>query len=261
VLTRYYCCRNHDLLRAGSDDRLCPERNIRANELDEYVFEQVRQALLAPDQLLAAERAVLTRAPDENELVAAQLKRLDTAIEAKERERARLLDAYQAGLLGLEELTRRTGGLTARRAELTREKETLSRRSAELAAQNHMRRRLAGFSNRVAASLDGLDFAGRQRLIRLVVEKVCVTGWRVEIHIKIPLPNDPPPDEDRPDHRPSGPDPTPGPPRPKPPSSDVRLRSDHRDGARRDTATDHPATARTCPPRDHVYPPPGDRCA
>ena len=30
---------------------------------------------------------------------------------------------------------------------------------------------------------------------------------------------------------------------------------------RRDTATDHPATARTCPPRDHVYPPPGDRYA
>jgi site-specific DNA recombinase len=96
TLTRYYYCRNHDLLRAGSKDRLCPERNIRPNDLDQYVFEQVRQALLAPDQLLAAERAVLTGAPHENELVAAQLKRPDTAIEAKERERARLLDAYQA---------------------------------------------------------------------------------------------------------------------------------------------------------------------
>ena len=30
---------------------------------------------------------------------------------------------------------------------------------------------------------------------------------------------------------------------------------------RRDTATDQPATARTCPPRDHVYLPPGDRYA
>jgi hypothetical protein len=177
---------------------------------------------------------VLTGSPDENELVAAQLKRLDIAIEAKERERARLLDAYQAGLLELKELTRRTGILATRRAELTREKDTLSRRSAELAAQNHLRRRLAGFSDRVAASLDDLDFGGRRRLLRLVVEKVCVTGWRVEIHLKIPLPNEPPPHEDRPDHRPPGPDPpTPGPPRPKPPSNDVRLRSDHRDGTRR----------------------------
>jgi hypothetical protein len=77
------------LLRAGSPERLCPERNIRANELDQYVFEQVRQALLDPQQLLAAERALLAGAPDENELVAAQLKRLDSAIDAKERERAR----------------------------------------------------------------------------------------------------------------------------------------------------------------------------
>ena len=63
---------------------------------------------------------MLTGAPDENELVTTQLKRLDTAIGAKERERARLLDAYQTGLLGLEELTHRTGILAARRAELTR---------------------------------------------------------------------------------------------------------------------------------------------
>jgi hypothetical protein len=32
----------------------CPERNIRADELDEYVFAQVRQALLDPRQLIAA---------------------------------------------------------------------------------------------------------------------------------------------------------------------------------------------------------------
>jgi len=77
-----------------------------------------------------------------------------------------------------------------------------------------------------------------------VVEKVCVTGWRVEIHLKIPLPNEPPPDEDRPDHRPSGPDPTPGPPRPKPPSSDLRLRSDHRAAARGHPTAADPAPAR-----------------
>ena len=194
--------RNHDVLRAGSEDRLCPERYIRANELDQYVFEQVRQALLDPQQLLAGERAVLAGAPDENELIARQLKRLDTAIDAKQRERARLLDAYQAGLIDLDELTRRTSALTARHDQLVHEKETLTTRSAELATQNRLRRRLAGFSERIAASLDDLDFDGRQRLLRLVVEKVRVTGWRVEIHLKIPLANEPPPDADPPEHGP-----------------------------------------------------------
>jgi site-specific DNA recombinase len=223
---RYYECRNHDLLRAGSPERLCPERNIRANELDQYVFEQVRQALLDPQQLLAAERALLAGAPAENELVAAQLKRLDSAIDAKERERARLLDAYQAGLIELAELTRRTAALTARRRELLHEKDTLTTRSAELSTQNRLRRRLADFSERIVASLDALDFKGRQRLLRLVVERVRVNGWRVEIHLKIPLPDEPPPDSDPPQHGPSDPDqPKPGPARARPLSSDLRLRS------------------------------------
>jgi site-specific DNA recombinase len=237
---RYYECRNHDLLRAGSPEHLCPERNIRANELDQYVFEQVRQALLDPQQLLAAERALLAGAPDANELVAAQLKRLDSAIDAKERERARLLDAYQAGLMELGELTRRTAALTARRGELVREKDTLTERGAELATQNRLRRRLAGFTERIAASLDGLDFEGRQRLLRLVVEKVRVTGWRVEIHLKIPLPDEPPPDEDPPDHGPPGPDrPKPGPAGPRPLSTDMGLRSDRATGhgAKRSTTS------------------------
>ena len=43
---RYYYCRNHDPLRAGGQDRRCPERNIRADALDEFVFDQIKRALL-----------------------------------------------------------------------------------------------------------------------------------------------------------------------------------------------------------------------
>ena len=46
---RYYYCRNHDPLRAGGEDRRCPERNIRADALDEFVFDQIRAALTHPE--------------------------------------------------------------------------------------------------------------------------------------------------------------------------------------------------------------------
>jgi site-specific DNA recombinase len=215
---RYYYCRNHDVLRAGGHDRLCPERNIRADELDAFVFEQVRAALLDPRQLIAGERAVITAAPpDEDELIAAQLRHLESALQATDRERTRLLDAYQAGLLELDELTRRTATLTTRRDQLARERDATSERSAELASQNRLRRGLAQFAQRVAASLDELDHDARQRLLRLVVEKVRVQGWRVQIHLKIPLQDDSDGDGD-------GGEPTP-PTTPPRPSSDMRLRS------------------------------------
>jgi hypothetical protein len=223
---------------------LRPGRNIRANELDEYVFAQVRQALLDPRALIAGEHAVITGAPiDENELIANQITRITNAIAAAEVERSRLLDAYQAGLLELDELTRRTSTVTTRREQLLAEKTTLTQRTAELATENRLRRGLASFAERVAASLDELDPDARQRLMRLVVEKVRVTGWRVEIHLKIPLADDGP-DNDTP---PDGPTPKPG------PSSDMRLRS-LRVNQRRQLPHARPPRRHPSPPtRDHRW--------
>jgi site-specific DNA recombinase len=50
---RYYSCSNHDPIKAGGQDKRCTERRIRADELDAFVFDQVREILLHPDMLLA----------------------------------------------------------------------------------------------------------------------------------------------------------------------------------------------------------------
>ena len=52
------------------------------------------------------------------------------------------------------------------------------------------------------ATLDGLDFDERQKLLRLVLEEVRVTGWNVEIRLRIPL--DAKPDGSVPDGSPPG---------------------------------------------------------
>ena len=105
---RYYYCRNHDPLRAGGQDRRCPERNIRADALDEFVFDQIKQALLQPDLLLTAEHTVALTAPvPDDQLLAAELTRLDRKADAANAEKRRLVDLYQAGLIELPELQRR----------------------------------------------------------------------------------------------------------------------------------------------------------
>ena len=65
------------------------------------------------------------------------------------------------------------------------------------------------FATRVLAVIDTLDFDQRQTLLRLVVDDVHVTGWHVQIRLRIPL-------DDNPDGppRPPNPDPGPGPARP-----------------------------------------------
>jgi site-specific DNA recombinase len=212
---RYYYCRNHDPLRAGGEHRRCPERNIRADQLDTLVFDQVRAALLRPEVLLAGERAVAVRQPaPDDELLAAQLARLDRKLSAVDGERRRLVDLYQAGLLELTQVQRRAAEVDARRQQLTDQQGRLAAERAKLAEGNRLRQRLAGFAERVIQALDGLDFDQRQRLLRLVVEHVRVTDRQVEIRLRIPL--DEPPDADPPSRPPAG---------PARPSTDMRLRS------------------------------------
>jgi site-specific DNA recombinase len=48
------------------------------------------------------------------------------------------------------------------------------------------------FATRVLAVIDTLDFDQKQALLRLVVEDVHVTGWHVQIRLRIPLDDNPP---------------------------------------------------------------------
>ncbi|HUY25761.1 MAG TPA: recombinase family protein, partial [Candidatus Saccharimonadales bacterium] len=178
---RYYRCHKHDPIAAGGRDRVCQERQVRAGELDELVFERVRDTLLRPEVLLAGEAAVTSRLPStDDDLLAAQLDHLKRKLQLAAQEHRRLLDLYQAGLVDLDELKRRVGETEARQLRLSRERDSMLAERAELGKENRLRQRLHGFAVRVRASLKDLDFDQRQRLLRLVVEEVRITGTQVE---------------------------------------------------------------------------------
>ena len=232
---RYYYCPNRDAFRVGSDERRCPERHIRADALDDFVFAQVRDALLRPDTLMAGEAAVSATKPvPDDELLAAELERLARKLDTTAAERRRLADLYQAGLLELSEVHRRANELDGRRAALNDQHDHLISQRHELAQHNRLRQRVNDFAGRVAATIDKLDFDHRQQLMRLVVDHVRVSGWQVEIHLRIPL--DSPHDDDNgggDDNSPSHP--------PRPPKSSQRRSSHPRKGRDRE---DHGATSR-----------------
>jgi len=194
VFNHYYYCRNHDPLRAGGEHRRCPERNVRADELDAFVFDQVRATMLRPDVLLTGEVAVSTpREAGSDELLATQLARLDRKIDSVGAERRRLADLYQASFIEREELLRRGKELELRRSALNAQRQALIDQREELAQQNRLRDCVEGFAHRVRATIDRLDFTQRQNLLRLVVDEVRVTGWQVEIRFRIPLDSPPEP--------------------------------------------------------------------
>ena len=198
--TRYYTCHNHDPVRARGEHRRCPERNIRADALDAFVYEQLRTVLQRPDMLVAAEHTITARTPaTDDELLQTQLKGLERRVEAVSSERRRLVDLYQGGLLELAEVQHRAKEIDRRRNSLEEQRRALIEQRSVLAQQNRLRRRIAGFACRVRGALDELSFEQRQKLVRLMVEEIRVAGYQVVIRLRIPLdhspddtPSDPP---------------------------------------------------------------------
>ena len=223
---RYYYCHNHDPLRAGGQDRRCPERNIRADALDEFVFTQIRAALLDPALLLAGEQAIAVHAPiPDDQLLAAELARLDRKLDAARSEHRRLVDLYQAALIDMPELQRRAIAITARQRELDHKRTSLAAERADLARGNRLRHGVESFATRVRAVIDQLDPAQQQELLRLLIEDVQVTGWHVKIRLRIPL--DEPPGHDHTHPRTPQPGPTSASNSTPPVSTEDRLRSLH----------------------------------
>jgi site-specific DNA recombinase len=217
---RYYYCRNHDALRAGGEERRCPERNVRADVLDQFVFDHIRTALLKPAILLAGEQAVaLTQPVPDDELLATELARLDRKIDSAAAEKRRLVDLFQAALIEMPELQRRSREVIARHTELAAKRTALAAERTALARGNLLRQRVTHFANQIRGVIDQLNRPQRQQLLRLLIETVHVTGSHVQIQLRIPL--DPPEPGGRRQ---------PGKPRPKPThpravSSQDRLRS------------------------------------
>jgi len=197
-------------LRWGSSDS--PEQRsrrsarmvlaLRSDALDAFVFDQLRAVLLRPDLLLTGEQAVASIGPaPDDELLDAELARMARRLDAADAEHRRLVDLYQAGLIDLPQLQRRNTEVEHRRRDLTQRRDALTTQRQELTRDNQVRQRVHDFAERVRTGIDGLDFEQKQTLLRLLVEEVRVTGWHVQIQLRIALdkpPNGPEPRGDKP---------------------------------------------------------------
>jgi len=188
----YYYCTGHDVLRARRTIGRCPQRNLRADEIDDLVWAEVRRHLESPALILDAYTRLQTdTAPRSEDMLTPDLRELQKKLTELDREEHRLLDAYQAGLISLGQLDRRQALLRERRAHLESTLETLSRERIAARQQQQLQSNLETFVRSINTPLATLSFEHRQRLVRIVSERIMVQDGRVDIHFAIPV-SDPP---------------------------------------------------------------------
>jgi site-specific DNA recombinase len=180
---RYECTRRRS---SEPPEHRCRLRSICQRDLEPLVWEHIQTLLRRPTLILAylqeqqdGDGPALTDAQRE-------LKRIERQRAALAREEQRLIDAYQAGVLELDELkTRRQrlregGQRLDERAQVVRQQVVQAQQAATLAET------VAAFCARIQAQLVEPSFAVKQKVLRLVVERIVVTDDEIVIAHVIP---------------------------------------------------------------------------
>jgi hypothetical protein len=183
---RYYICHGKDTL-ARDRSHPCPQPRTRVEELDAAVWDHVRRLLDDPATLAAQfeEQARQAEALDAGADAASQ--KCEALLRRLDREEQRLIDAYQAEAIDLDELKRRREQIQGRRVVLTGQREQEQRLRRERQTAKEVWADLTAFCRRVRSRLDEATLAEKQRILQLLIDRVIVGEDDLEIRHVIPL--------------------------------------------------------------------------
>jgi site-specific DNA recombinase len=178
----YYRCTGTDAYRFGGQ-RVCPNKQVRTDLLEEAVWEDVCALLKDPGRIQAEYERRLH--PKDSEKESKGGGQLGVLIQKVKRGIARLIDAYGEGLVDKEEFEPR---VQAFRERLTR-LEAEAQQQQELAAQERELRlvmgRLQEFAAQVKAGLEEADWSTQREIIRALVKRVEIGAEEVRVVYRV----------------------------------------------------------------------------
>ena len=209
VERRYYRCAGVDTLTTGRDTK-CPRAMIDAEVIEQAVWDHVVGLLSDPQRLVAQFERFVAETADGSPQDQAMARQLQARLDRLARADQRLLEAYQAEVISLEELAERRRTITEQHCAAVQQRDQRRRLVEQRVRAHAVLANVAAFSERICSRLKDADFSDRQAILQLIVERIIVHEDTLEIRHVIPL---------------RDPDPADGPTRPAMPPN-TGLRSD-----------------------------------
>ena len=182
---RYYQCHGKDPILSAREHK-CTQRPAKAHELEETVWEHVKGLMRDPERLLA-QFEEFARSTAENAQEDAEVKKFGGHIKRLSREESRLVDAYQVGIIELEELEERRTKIAQQRKALRAHYEQRSWLRRQAAQAREVLENLEASCRRINARLDDATFEEKQSILQLLIERIIVGEDTLEIRHVIPL--------------------------------------------------------------------------
>jgi site-specific DNA recombinase len=181
----YYVCKGRtDPLRTAPGER-CKSRYIPVFQLDELVWRDLCEVMTQPEIIsYELERAHGGHwAPQE---LKARVDTLHQTEKLLKHQQARLLEAYLAGVIEMEEFERKRSELTRKRKALANQCLQLEMTVVERVELSGLATSIEAFCEQVRPMLEHATFTQRRQLVELLIDRVVVTENEVEIRYVVP---------------------------------------------------------------------------
>src|SRR5436190_1376874 len=181
----YYRCIGADAYRFGGV-RLCWNKQLRTDLVDEAVWEEVCQLLSHPERLEQEYRRRLVQeeqTPDELSSLETQMGRLRQGI-------TRLIDSYAEGLIDKGEFEPRIARMRERLKQIEEQARQIKDEASLERELTLILGRLDEFASRVKDGLHAADWSTRREIIRALVKRVEIDQEQVRVIFRV---NSPPP--------------------------------------------------------------------
>ena len=177
---RYYCT-NQDHGRSLAQP--CPCRPVDGSVIEPLIWQAVTELLADPQLILDY---YLAR-QDESAITPHELKRVRQELSQIEKQKGRLLDAYQGGVIELDELETRRQVLAEHRQALQQRLADLEQLARQQARQDALRSDVVRFCEKIRSVLQSPTPEEQQQVLRLVVDHILVGKDQLTIKHIVPL--------------------------------------------------------------------------
>ncbi len=181
----YYRCLGSDNYR-HVNGRVCHNKPIRQDYLDGVIWKQVIELLEDPEMI----RTEIERRIKEIQDSSPTRKRkevINREITRKQKGIEKLLDAYQEGLLKIDELRDRLPNLRKKLESLESELRNLEATAADQKMFLRLADNIEKFLERLRSNADTLEVIERQKILRLVVKEILIHKATIKIKHSIPI--------------------------------------------------------------------------
>lgn len=181
----YRCCgQDNDRFVNG---RVCKGRSVRVEAIDDLVWGSIKKLLLTPEVITEEyDRRLKVYQNFDNGVISEKTKEINKY----KKERFRLIDLYQTGLIDNMEIEMKLKSIRAKMEQLEKEITYLNNKEDESNKFLTVINNLNDFSDKITKNLDCCNFQEKKSLVRMLVKEVEVDTIKAQINVQHIIPLD-----------------------------------------------------------------------